>query len=483
MNGTNNGDASFATGSAHAMSAGLSAALLALLLAAVPGAWGADDAWTASITVSGKLDAAQPDVSRVLTVGVDTAATADYDEGLDVASPPAPPSPNPTVYLLNSNHTNTRLQQLVSDIRLAEPVGAEEQVWSLYVNNRAPETWTIAWDVSAVTAFWQTSRIVSATAGVDLDMTAASSVTIAAGDEHTYTVTIREDGVPASAALDITTAEDTDASITLTSEDPTVDVYTVLTQPANGTLSGTAPDLTYTPTADYAGADSFTYQADDGILQDSATVTITVTEVNDAPTISAIADPADVIEDSGASSALTIAGLGAGGGADETAGGAIQTLTLTAASDNTALVADVDLTLSATTWTTGDADPTITFTPTADISGTAVITITVTDDGTDNAVAAPLTATTTFTVTVTDVNDAPTISAIADPADVSEDSGVSAAITIAGLGTGGAADEAAAETLALSASSSDQAVVADGDLALSAASWQSGDAAGLFSFP
>ena len=475
MNGTTSGAAGFATGLLRAVSAGVPATLVALLVAIAPVASAADNAWTATLTVSGKLDAAQADVSRVLSFGVDTAATSDYDEGFDVASPPAPPSPNPTIYLLNASHTNTRLQQLVSDIRLAEPVGAEEQVWSLYVNNRAPEAWTIAWDIAAVTTHWQTARIVSASAGADLDMKTTSSVTIAAGLTHTYTITIREDGVPAAVDLDVTTAEDTDAAITLTSEDPTVDVYTVLTQPTNGTLAVNGADVVYTPAADYVGSDSFTYEADDGILQDSATVSITVTEVNDTPTVDATANPADVIEDSGVSSAITIAGLGAGGGVDETAGASPQTLTLAPASSNTDLIADAALILSAMDWTTGDDDPTITFTPTADMSGTALITVTVTDDGTNNTVEAPLTAVTTFTVTVTDVNDPPTMSAIATPASVAEDSGVSAAITIAGLAAGGGADETTAQALALSASSSDETVVAAVGLDLSAATWQSPD--------
>ncbi len=444
------------------------------LFAVAPSAWTADDDWTATLTLTGALTTGGADVSRALTFGVSPSGTSDFDDGLDVASPPAAPSPNPTIYLENTAHTNTHLQQLVTDLRAFEPTGVEEQVWSLYVDNLAPEAWTIAWDISAVTTYWQTARIVNTTAGVDLDMTAASSTTIAAGDAYTYTITVREDGIPASVDIAATTAEDTAGSITLTSEDPTVDTYTVLTQPTNGTLTGTEPDMTYTPDADWVGEDSFTYQADDGILQDSATVTITVTEVNDDPTISAITDPADVLEDSGVSSSITIAGLGQGGGVDETSGVDVQTLTLAATSGNTALIADADLDLSATTWTTGDADPTVTFTPTADISGTAVITITATDDGTTNGGPDVLDVTATFTVTVTDVNDAPTISTITDPADVAEDSGVSADVTIAGLGVGGAADEAAAQTLTLSASSSDETVVAG--LTLSTTTWVDGQA-------
>jgi hypothetical protein len=42
--------------------------------------------------------------------------------------------------------------------------------------------------------------------------------------------------------------------------------FTVVDQPASGTLSGTAPALTYTPNAGFLGTDSFTYRANDGVL-------------------------------------------------------------------------------------------------------------------------------------------------------------------------------------------------------------------------
>src|SRR5205814_1952664 len=51
----------------------------------------------------------------------------------------------------------------------------------------------------------------------------------------------------------------------------------------NLTLNGNG-SFTYTPAANYNGADSFTYHASDGSLSsNSATVAITITPVNDAP--------------------------------------------------------------------------------------------------------------------------------------------------------------------------------------------------------
>ena len=69
------------------------------------------------------------------------------------------------------------------------------------------------------------------------------------------------------------------APITLTGTDPEGYplVFSVTSQPARGTLSGTAPDLTYTSTAGYLGADSFTFQVMDTEGQVSpATVSINV---------------------------------------------------------------------------------------------------------------------------------------------------------------------------------------------------------------
>lgn len=58
--------------------------------------------------------------------------------------------------------------------------------------------------------------------------------------------------------------------------------YRIVAQPQHGTLSGTAPNLTYTPTAGYIGADSFTYVANDGKL-DSNVATVAITIVNTNP--------------------------------------------------------------------------------------------------------------------------------------------------------------------------------------------------------
>jgi len=67
--------------------------------------------------------------------------------------------------------------------------------------------------------------------------------------------------------------------ITLSGTDPDSDPlsYTVVSPPSHGVLTGTAPDLTYTPAEGYLGADAFTFTVSDGSLtSDPATVSIAV---------------------------------------------------------------------------------------------------------------------------------------------------------------------------------------------------------------
>ena len=94
---------------------------------------------------------------------------------------------------------------------------------------------------------------------------------------------------PVANAQVVTAAEDTAVTVMLTGSDADGNVLTfrATSNPSHGTLSGTAPSLTYTPAANYSGADSFTFVANDGIV-DSAPATVpTVTPVNDAPVANA----------------------------------------------------------------------------------------------------------------------------------------------------------------------------------------------------
>merc|ERR1711964_803061 len=114
-------------------------------------------------------------------------------------------------------------------------------------------------------------------------------------DSFTFTVNDK----PVATAQTMTTDEDVAKAITLAGTDieNSTLTYTVVANPSHGALSGTAPALTYTPTADYNGSDSFSFKVNDGIVDsETATISITVTAVNDAPlaTAQAVSTEEDV---------------------------------------------------------------------------------------------------------------------------------------------------------------------------------------------
>jgi hypothetical protein len=101
----------------------------------------------------------------------------------------------------------------------------------------------------------------------------------------TITVTAVNDA-PVANNQSVGTTEDTSLPITLTGNDVDGPImnFTVVGPPAHGTLSGTAPNLSYQPVTNYNGTDSFTFTVNDGSLTSTvAAVSITVTAVNDAP--------------------------------------------------------------------------------------------------------------------------------------------------------------------------------------------------------
>ena len=92
---------------------------------------------------------------------------------------------------------------------------------------------------------------------------------------------------PVASAQSLSTPENTALPITLAGSDPEgyAVTYQVSGTPGHGTLTGTAPNLTYTPTTYYNGGDSlsFTVTDSEGVVSPAATVSITVTPVNQAP--------------------------------------------------------------------------------------------------------------------------------------------------------------------------------------------------------
>ncbi len=101
-----------------------------------------------------------------------------------------------------------------------------------------------------------------------------------------YAPPVAANTAPVANSQSVTNAEDAAQAITLTATDAENNplTYAIVTSPAHGALSGTPPNVTYTPATNYYGSDSFTFRASDASLTGTpATVSITVTSVNDAP--------------------------------------------------------------------------------------------------------------------------------------------------------------------------------------------------------
>ncbi|GAB5562177.1 MAG: hypothetical protein SynsKO_38240 [Synoicihabitans sp.] len=101
------------------------------------------------------------------------------------------------------------------------------------------------------------------------------------------TVTAVNDA-PIAIAQAVTTDEDNSVSIVLAGTDTDGDAlsFVIVTGPSSGSLSGVAPNLVYSPDADFSGVDSFTFVASDGQTDSvPATLDLTINAVNDAPIV------------------------------------------------------------------------------------------------------------------------------------------------------------------------------------------------------
>ena len=157
---------------------------------------------------------------------------------------------------------------------------------------------------------------VANTTALNFEITPSFSLTVQVTDNGaplqtgTGTVTVNLTNVnepPVANPQTVTTLEDTPLAITLTGSDPENQALTFTpSAPSQGVLSGTAPNLTYTPNANVSGSDSFTFTVSDGTNTSApATVSITITAVDDPPV--AVNDAATVNEDSGANAIAVLA--------------------------------------------------------------------------------------------------------------------------------------------------------------------------------
>jgi len=161
-------------------------------------------------------------------------------------------------------------------------------------------------------------------------------------------------GNPAPVASSQTVSGHNLVSITLQATAGNLLTYSIVDGPAHGTLTGTAPNLTYTPAAGYSGPDSFTFIANDG-LNDSNTATLSIDVTNAAPTA------LDDIATAKRGKDVTIVVLGNDSDAD---GDALTISSFTQPADGTVVK---------------NTDNTFTFSPNKKFLGTTSFTYTVSD--------------------------------------------------------------------------------------------------------
>ncbi len=97
------------------------------------------------------------------------------------------------------------------------------------------------------------------------------------GATSTFSIAIRVNRIPTVTDQTINLTSNGSARFMLTGSDPDGDklAYEILSQPANGTLSGVVPDITFQPFMSYTGADQITFKVSDGYAE-SAPATITL---------------------------------------------------------------------------------------------------------------------------------------------------------------------------------------------------------------
>ena len=97
--------------------------------------------------------------------------------------------------------------------------------------------------------------------------------------------------------------EDTSTNLTLLGGGGSAVTFAILSNPTNGVLGALNPNtgaVSYTPNLNYNGADTFRFTVSDGSQQATGTVSLTITAVNDAPTLGLATNNVVVLEDSGA---------------------------------------------------------------------------------------------------------------------------------------------------------------------------------------
>ncbi len=307
-------------------------------------------------------------------------------------------SSNTATVTITVNPVNDNPDALNDSATVAEDSGANS------INVRANDTDVDGNTLSVTAATQGANGAVTVTGGTAVSYTPNANFngsdsftyTVSDGNGGTDTATVSVTITPVNDNPDavndaVTVAEDSGSTaVNVLTNDTDADGDTLsITAKTNGTngtvvITGGGTGVSYTPAANFSGSDSFIYTVSDGNGgTDTATVSVTVTSVNDAP--DAVNDSATVSEDSGANSINVRSN-------DSIAPDTGETLTVSSVTNGS----------NGAVAITGGGTA-VSYTPNLNFFGTDSFTYTISDGngGTDTA---------TVSVTVTAVNDPPVVS-------------------------------------------------------------------------
>ncbi|WP_420643924.1 Ig-like domain-containing protein [Candidatus Leptofilum sp.] len=306
-----------------------------------------------------------------------------------------PPPPEPGVPLLNSPEQDETNVSLTPTFSWQAASDADE--YQLIVSEQADLSAPLIDQTGILTTSFDATGLTTDT--VYYWSVIASNITGSTQSSVRSFTSFHINVAPTAVDDNETVAEDsgtTSFDVLSNDSDPENDALTidsVGTPDSGGTAVINNNQVDYTPAANFFGTETFTYTISDGSLSDVATVTVTVTAENDAPT--AVNDNETVVEDSSTTSFDVLNN-------DSDPENDTLTIDSVGATDNggTAVI------------NAGQID----YTPAANFVGTETFTYTISDGngGSDSA-------TVTITVTESPVNDAPVANDDSDS--VVEDSG------------------------------------------------------------
>ena len=248
------------------------------------------DEWEATLTATSNDNSVEAKKLFYKTV---LGATDGFDPGKDTPAPPQAPAP-----IKLDAFFPVAGNLFISRLRIDARPPAPSISWQFTLQADEIDG-NLSWDIGQIPSDY-TVMLMTNTTTVNMRTTTSTPYMIG---KDIYTITVKKTKIvsndaPLAESQSAVTNEDESIPIMLVGTDQNQDdlTYQIVETPAHGTLTGTAPNFTYTPVADYNGEDSFTFQVSDEVTSSQpGAVKITINAINDTPV--AIAESIETAED------------------------------------------------------------------------------------------------------------------------------------------------------------------------------------------